>query len=350
MGIPCVRIGDRAIGPGAPCLLIAEVGINHNGDLGLAHRSIFAAAEAGADAVKFQNYRTEDFLDGAELTITYGSGSTRITEPQLDLFRRCELRRGALAELKGHCEERGLLFLSTPTSREGVDDLVAVGAPMLKNGSDFLGHTALIEAFARSGLPTILSTGMATLAEIDQAVRTYRSAGGSELVLLHCVSAYPAPPHSVHLRKIPMLEQAFGCPAGFSDHTEGHVAALGSVAMGARIVEKHFTLDKALPGPDHWFSTDPEEFGALVRAVRTLEECLGEPRLGHSVEETGARDTFRLSCAAGRDMPPGTLVRTEDVVLRRPGTGIPPDQSAWLCGRTIKQHMRKGELFRKEVV
>ncbi len=345
-----IRFREKGIGTDFACLLIAEIGINHNGDMDLARRSIDAAAAAGADAVKFQNYRTEDFLDGKDLTITYGTGPTRITEPQLDLFSRCELRQGALAELKRHCDGHGVLFLSTPTSPEGVEELLAVGAPMLKNGSDFLGHTELIESFARSGLPTLLSTGMATLGEVDQAVRSFRRAGGTDLVLLHCVSVYPAPPRSVNLRKIPLLEQAFGCPVGFSDHTEGHVAALGAVAMGARVIEKHFTLDKDLPGPDHWFSADPDEFGALVRAVRTLEDCLGEAQLGYSDLEGEARESFRLSCAAARDMSAGTVVAASDVVLRRPGSGIPPEQSAWLRGRTLKRSLQKGEIFCKEDV
>lgn len=257
-----VRIGKRLVGEGQPCFLAAEVGINHNGDMDLAHRCIDAAAEAGADAVKFQNYHTEDFLSDRSLTYEYVSQGKTVVEPQYDMFKRCELAPASLRELCEHCDQRSVIFFSTPMSEKGIDELVDVGSPLLKNGSDCLVHLPLIRAMARTGLPTVISTGMATLEDMKDAVEAFRQAGGRDLILLHCTSSYPTPPADVHLRKIAALSAAFDCVAGLSDHTDGTVAAIGAVALGACMIEKHFTLGKNLPGPDHRFSADPGNFGA----------------------------------------------------------------------------------------
>ena len=185
---PEILVAGRRLGPGGDCLVIAEVGINHNGDIGLARASIAAAAQAGADVVKFQSYRTEDFISDRALTISYRSQGKDVTEPQYDLFKRCELSRADLLALKQECDRHGVLFASTPTSADGIRDLVEVGVPLLKNGSDYLGHLPLIRAMGKSGLPTLLSTGMATRGDIDDAIGAFRSTGNAGLVLLHCTS------------------------------------------------------------------------------------------------------------------------------------------------------------------
>jgi len=340
-----IQIGSRLIGSGQPCFLVAEIGINHNGDLELATQMIEAAAKAGADAVKFQNYRIEDFLSDRSLTYEYVFQGKKVVEAQYEMFKRYELAPAGLKRLREHCEERGVVFFSTPTSEEGIADLVRLGAPLLKNGSDYLGHVPLIRAMARTGLPTVLSTGMATIAEIDDAVRAFREAGGNDLILLHCTSLYPTPSEDVHLRKIPALAAAFGCPAGFSDHTWGIVAAVGAVVMGACFIEKHFTLDKALPGPDHHFSSDPAEFRALVEAVRAVEKNLGESAIGPTASEMRGRRDFRLSCVADRDLPAGHCLTLSDVAFRRPGVGLPPKMGEWLPGKTLKRAVAAGEVL-----
>lgn len=340
-----VRVQERLVGAGRPCLLAAEVGINHNGDMGLARRMIDAAADAGADAVKFQNYRTEDFLSDRSLTYEYVSQGRTVRESQFDMFKRCELPADALLELRRHCDRRGVLFLSTPTGEDGVEELVRVGAPLLKNGSDYLGHTPMVRAMARTGLPTVLSTGMATLAEMDDAVRAFREAGGRDLILLHCTSSYPTPPEDVHLRKIPALAAAFGCPVGLSDHTDGTVAALGAVALGACFIEKHFTLDRNLSGPDHRFSSDPEEFRALTASVRALEKCLGQSAVGPTPSEQQGRRGFRLSCVAGRELNAGHRLTEADVAFRRPGDGLPPGAGGWLVGRRLGRAVHRGHVL-----
>lgn len=336
------------IGPGQPCFLAAEIGINHNGDMALAHAAIDAAAAAGADAVKFQNYRTEDFLADHSLTYTYLSQGREVTESQFAMFKRCELDAAQLGELKAHCDRAGLAFFSTPTGMDGVRDLQRLGATLIKNGSDLLGHLDLIRGMAASGLPTVLSTGMSTLGDIDDAVTAFRKAGGRELILLLCTSSYPTPPADVNLRRIPALAVAFGCPAGFSDHTEGIAAAIGAVALGACFVEKHFTLDRVLPGPDHRFSSDPAEFAALARGIRQLEASLGSATLGPTASEAAGRRDFRLSCLAARDLPAGTRVSAEHVVFRRPGGGIPPKLRDALVGLVLQRAVAAGRGFQWE--
>ena len=214
----------------------------------------------------------------------------------------------------------------------------------------------MIQTMARTGLPTVISAGMATLAEIEDAVNAFRSAGGKELILLHCVSTYPTPAEDVHLRKMQTLAAKFDCPVGFSDHTWGNDAALGAVALGACMIEKHFTLDKNLPGPDHRFSADPIEFQTLVRAVRALEKdpkavactwqkCLGEAEIGPAVSEAASRQDFKLSCVAVKDLPSGHPLNDSDITFCRPGTGLPPKAALSLVGKRLARPVRKEHVF-----
>jgi N,N'-diacetyllegionaminate synthase len=343
-----INIAGRLLGPGRPCLIVAEIGINHNGDMKVAHQAIDAAAAAGADAVKFQNYRTEDFLADRSLTYTYLSRGQTITESQFDMFKRCELSTEQLAELKSHCDVLGLVFSSTPTGESGVQDLVHLGAPMIKNGSDLLTNLDLIRSFAYTGLPTVLSTGMATVAEIDDAVRAFRAAGGRDLILLHCTSSYPTPPQEVNLRRIPSMAAVFGCPVGFSDHSEGISAAIGAVTLGACFLEKHFTLDTGLPGPDHRFSANPAEFSQLVQAIRRVEGCLGSAEIGPTQSEELGRRDFRLSCLAKEGLSAGTCIASDHVVFRRPGTGLQPKFRDALVGLRLRRDIAAGHVFNWE--
>ncbi len=340
-----IQIGDRWVGKNWPCLIVAEIGLNHNGEMALARQMIDAVAELGADAVKCQTYRTEDFIADRSLTYEYVSQGKTVVESQYEMFKRCELSQAALSELKTYSEQRGLIFHSTPTSETGVGDLVRLGVPVLKNGSDYLTHLPLIQAMGRTGLPTVLSTGMATLAEIDDAVRTFRETGNERLILLHCVSAYPTPFEEVHLRKMPTLAAAFGCLVGFSDHTQGVASAVGAAALGACWIEKHFTLDKGLPGPDHRFSSDTAEFRELVEAVRAVESCLGEECVKPTLGEMRGRRDFRLSCVAACDLPAGHLLTSGDITFCRPGTGLPPKALDWLIGQRLGHAVTSGQVL-----
>lgn len=345
-----VDIGGRTVGDGAAAYVVAEIGLNHNGDLELGKRTIEAAARAGADAVKFQNYRTEDFVADRSLTYSYVSAGREVTEPQYEMFKRYELDDTMLGELFEHGRRVGIDVHSTPTNPEGVATLVRLGAHVLKNGSDYLTNLTLIEAMARTGLPTVISAGMATRAEIEDAVTAFRGAGNDRLILLHCTSAYPAPAASLHLRKIAELVAAFGCLAGFSDHSEGTSAAVAAIALGACWVEKHFTLDRALPGPDHRFSSDEAEFAELVRAIRSTESALQPAPLGFSPAEAEMRAGSRLSCAALRALPRGHVLRADDIAFRRPGTGLPPAAAPRLVGKQLTRDVAEHHRFSFEDV
>ncbi len=326
-------------------LLIAEIGINHNGDMDLAETMIHAARDAGADAVKFQNYVADEFLSDHTLTYTYLSQGREVTESQLAMFKRYELSDADLVRLKQCCDRAGVLFFSTPMGKGGVDALIRIGTAYLKNGSDCLGHLPLIRHMARTGLPTILSTGMANEAEIAEAVAAFRGAGGSDLVLLACTSAYPTPSDAVHLRRIPELARKFNCAAGFSDHTAGWEAAVAAVCVGACMIEKHFTTDRQLPGPDHWFSSDPVEFRELVLRVREVETMLGRPELQPTALERRAREEYRVTCTAARDLPAGHILAEADIGFHRPAGGLPPSQLENLLGRTLVQDLKRGDGF-----
>jgi len=340
-----VRVGKRLVGEGQPCLIAAEVGINHNGDIALAHRSIDAAVEAGADALKFQNYRTEDFISDRSLIYEYVTQGKTVVESQYDMFKRCELEPRQLSELREHCDRRGVIFFSTPSSESGIGDLIKAGSPLLKNGSDYLVHLPLIRAMARTGLPTVISTGMSDEEEIHDAVQAFRGAGGESLIILHCTSSYPTPPEDVHLRKISTLANKFDCPVGLSDHTDGTIAAIGALALGACLIEKHFTLDKKLPGPDHRFSADGAEFRLLVDSIRTLEKNLGSAELGPAASEKFGRHNYRLSCVAARQLSSGHRLESSDVVFRRPGNGFPPKALDGLVHRQLVRDVPSGHVF-----
>jgi N,N'-diacetyllegionaminate synthase len=338
----------KLFGQDRPCYIIAEVGINHNGDIDLACKLIDMAADAGADAVKFQNFRTEDFIADRSLTYTYSSLGSDVTEPQWDMFKRYEFTGERLAGVASYCVRRHIDFASTPTSVDGVLECVRLGAAFMKNGSDFLTHLPLIKVMAGTGLPTLLSTGMSTVAEIDDAVRAFRDAGGRDLVLMHCVSLYPAPIESLALRRIPVLARTFGCPVGYSDHSEGVIAAAVAVALGAVAVERHITLDKSMPGSDHRFSADAAEFRALVAAVRAAQSSLGNEQPGLGEAEAEARQQHRLSCVAASRLSPGAILAESDVVFRRPGTGVPPNAVNWLIGRKLRREVASGHVFKSE--
>jgi len=345
-----LEIGEHRIGPGQPAFVAAEIGINHNGDLDLAKAMIEAAAAAGADGVKFQNYRTEDFIADRSLTYEYVSEGRAVVETQYEMFKRYEMPRDWLPILKSFCHQHGVEFFSTPTSDEGIQDLLDVGVDVFKNGSDYLGHLPLIESFARTGKTTVLSTGMANEIEIDAAVECYRRAGGESLLLLHCTSAYPTPAADTNLGRMLSLESRYGCPVGFSDHTEGHCAAEASVAMGAVFIEKHFTTDHGLAGPDHRFSATPTELKVLVEHVRRVELMKGSQEITHAPSEAAGRDQFRLSCRASRQLGAGTILSRSDVAISRPGDGIPPAELNRLIGKSLNRDLGPGEAITADCI
>ncbi|GJM26163.1 MAG: hypothetical protein DHS20C16_25780 [Phycisphaerae bacterium] len=338
-----ITIGKRKIGDGQPTFVVAEIGINHNGDIDLAKKTIEAASTAGADSVKFQSYETNDFIRDGSLTYSYETGGKTVTESQVAMFKRCELQPSDFRILKTCCDELGIDFHATPTSAAGVRRLADLGVGVLKNGSDFLTRLDVITAMGRSGLPTVLSTGMATLPEVEAAVETFRQTGNDQLILLHCTSSYPTPFEEVHLNRMVTLGKAFGFPVGFSDHSMGSTAVIGAVALGACWIEKHFTIDKNLPGPDHRFSMSPMELEHMVKRIREIEACMGSSAIAPSTAEADARIQFRISCAAANPLKEGHTISESDIVFLRPATGLAPAHRERLIGRTTVRALRTGE-------
>ena len=340
-----IKIGDKIIGKGHACFIAAEIGINHNGDMVLAKKMIDAAVDCGADAVKFQNYYTEDFILDKDLEYTYVSEGKEITESQFDMFKRYELNFDQLQLLKDYCDKKGVLFFSTPTSKRGIDDLVKLNVGLLKNGSDLLVNLPLIKEMAKTKIPTIISTGMALVSEIDDAVRAFEEAGGKELIILQCTSSYPTPDEDVNLLKLESLSKTFNYPVGFSDHTWGTEAAIAAVTLGCCFIEKHFTLDKNFPGSDHRFSSDPAELKQLILGVRTTEKMLGTSKIGPTNSEKFGRFGFRLSCAVSRDLSKGDTIPDQDIIFIRPASGLHPRFSQSLINRKSKSFIKKGQFI-----
>lgn len=343
-----IYLDKRVLGEKGACFIVAEIGINHNGDMDLAKAMITAAVKAGVDAVKFQNYKTEDFVLDKSITYDYEQNGVTISESQWAMFKRCELSEKQLVELKLFCDEKEVVFLSTPTSIDGLDILKDIGSCLVKNGSDFLTNPELISAMGASGLLTVLSTGMATVGEIDDAVCWFAEAGGEDLILLHCTSSYPTPDDEVNLNRIRVLSETFGCLSGFSDHSQGITAAIGARVLGACFIEKHFTTDKGLPGPDHRFSADAREMKELVNAVRSIDKMLGLPAIVPTPSEQNGRRQFRLSCVAADNIEAGTIINDEHILYGRPGTGIQPKNKWILLDRKLKKNISKGQPFHKD--
>ena len=340
-----VRIGTFEVGDGRPCFVVAEAGVNHNGDPALAERLIDAAADAGADAVKFQAFRTPALASPSAPKAPYQLRSDGADGSQAEMLQRLELPPDAYRHLARQADRRGLVFLASAFDAASIDMLVSLRVPALKLGSGELTNHPLLEHAARTGVPLILSTGMADLDEVVAAVHALRDAGNTDLVVLHCTSAYPAPAEEANLRAIATLRDALGVPVGYSDHTEGDEAALAAVALGACVLEKHFTVDRALPGPDQRASLEPTELARLVERVRAVEAALGDgiKRPGAAERENAA--VVRRSLAAAEDIAVGTVLVDAMVTALRPGTGIPPARIDEVLGRRVRRPVQKGELL-----
>lgn len=345
-----VDIYGRKVGPGYPCFFIAEAGVNHDGQVEMAKRLVDVAADARADAVKFQTFKAEQVVSASAPKAKYQLRMTDAAESQLDMLRRLELSREAHHDLVARCEISGLLFLSTPFDEASVDLLDELGVPAFKIGSGEITNGPFLAYVARKGKPIILSTGMSYLAEVDEAVRVIRKAGCDELILLHCVSSYPADPVHANLRAMETMATKFALPVGYSDHTPGVEVALAAVALGACVIEKHFTLDRNLPGPDHRASLEPDELGALVRAIRNVEAALGDGKKQPAASEVDTAAVARKSLVASRDIPPGTALTEDLIAVKRPGTGLSPAMRPQLIGRTVRTTVRAGTLLNLDML
>ncbi len=351
------------------CLVIAEAGVNHNGSLDMALKLVDAAADAGADIVKFQTFKAEAVISRFAPKAEYQIGSTGSGESQLDMVRRLELTHEDHRHLMRHCESRNIGFLSTPFDVASARFLVEeLGLGQLKIPSGEITNAILLLAVARLACPVILSTGMSTLGEIEDALgvlafgylnlgmlpsrEAFRKAyvldrGQAKLLskvtLLHCTTEYPAPYADVNLAAMDTLRGAFGLPVGYSDHTDGIAVSVAAAARGAAIVEKHFTLDRALPGPDHLASLEPEALTAMVAAIRQIEEALGDGLKRPSASELKNMPAARKSVVAARNIKTGETFCEDNLASKRPGTGISP-MDFWQClGRRASRNFAEDE-------
>lgn len=345
-----IEIGGRCVGPGNPCFIIAEAGVNHNGSLDLARRLVDVAAQAGADAVKFQTFKAERLVAPNAPKAQYQLQMTDPGESQLEMLRRLELSAEAHRELMAHCKAAGVLFLSSPFDEEGADLLDEMGVAAFKVPSGEVTNLPYLAHVARKGKPMIVSTGMATLDEVEEAVQTISDAGNQQVVLLHCVSNYPADPADANLRAMATMAKACRAPVGFSDHTPGITVAVAAVAMGACVIEKHITLDRNLPGPDHGASMEPDELGALVQAVRTVEAAVGDGRKEPRPSEMNTASVARKSLVAAWDLPAGATLQEDMIVIKRPGTGLPSAMRSQLLGRRLRTAVPAGTLLTLEML
>lgn len=335
-----------AVGPGCPVFIIAEAGVNHNGSLRLARKLVDVAAESGSDAVKFQTFKAELVAGPKTAMAAYQKKNTGKSESQRDMLAALELSEGDFAVLRDHCRKRGILFLSTPFDEPSADLLERLGVPAFKISSGDVTNAPLLRHVGRKKRPVILSTGMSDLSEVKAGVRVLRGAGCPGVVLMQCVTDYPAAFSDLNLRAIPAMAKATGCPVGFSDHAPGVAAAAASVALGACAVEKHFTLDRGMEGPDHLASLDPGELALLVRSIREVELSLGD---GVKRPRRSERENLvlgRRSLHWSRDLPEGHVVAAQDLVCLCPGTGLAPYEERRVVGGRTHRRVRRHEMVR----
>jgi N-acetylneuraminate synthase len=351
--------------------IIAEAGVNHNGSLEMAKQLIEVAAEAGADAVKFQTFRAENVISRGAPKAGYQKSTTDATESQLEMIRRLELDQAAHEALLACCSARNLEFMSTPFDEESVDFLVKLGVARLKVASGEITNAPLLLKMARTGLPMILSTGMSDLGDVEAALGVLafgylnwqekpsrsgfqRAMAGPEgqrilkerVILLHCTTQYPAPFTDVNLRAMDTLADAFGLPVGYSDHTPGIAIAIAAAARGAVVIEKHFTLDKNLPGPDHQASLEPAELTDMIQGIREVEAALGNPSKLPAASELENCKIARKSLVAARHIRKGERFSEENLTSKRPGNGISP-LSYWdWIGKVAEKDYQPDEIIK----
>jgi len=345
-----LKIAGRLVGPGYPCFIIAEAGVNHNGNLERALEMVEAAAAGGADAVKFQTFRAEEVATTEAPKAAYQRKATNQDQSQLDMLRSLELTPEHHESLNACCHEKGILFLSTPFDKTSLDFLASMGMAAIKVPSGEITNLPFLKQVGEKGLPVILSTGMSNLAEVDLAVDALRQAGCASLALLHCVSNYPADPADANLRAMSTMAERFALPVGYSDHTMGSEVALAAVALGACIIEKHFTLDRSLPGPDHMASAEPKALADMVAGIRKVEAALGHGRKEPAPSEADTKAMARRSLVAARDIAAGEILTPEAVTFKRPGTGLGPDRWQEVQGRRAKQNIAVGTLISLEML
>jgi N,N'-diacetyllegionaminate synthase len=328
-------------------LVIAEAGVNHNGDMSIARRLIDAAAQSGADLVKFQTFGADRLATGHAAKARYQSANTDQGESQLAMLRRLELDRSTHESLIAHCRTRAVGFFSTGFDTQSVDLLAELGADRFKIPSGEITNLPYLRHVGGYGKPVILSSGMATLGEIEAAIDVLEASGTlrGRITVLHCTTEYPAPMAEVNLRAMLTIRDALGVAVGYSDHTLGIEVAIAAAALGAAVIEKHFTLDRTLPGPDHKASLEPSELKAMVAAIRNIEQALGDGVKRPSASEALNKPVARKSLVAACDIRAGETFSAANLTAKRPGTGVSPMRWDEVIGRKARRDFAADELI-----
>jgi N,N'-diacetyllegionaminate synthase len=335
-----IDLNGRRVGPGHSPYIIAEIGSNYNGDMALCKELIDAAKACGADAVKFQSWSSKTLISRAEYQRnTDYADKKRHFGSLYEMVEKYQFTPEQHHEVAAYCQSKNIHFLSSAFAPEEVDLLVEVKVPAIKIASMDVTHPVLLEHAAQSGKPVILSTGMATLAELDEAVSILKENGCTALALLHCISIYPPKYEDIHLYNLPMLQETFGLPVGFSDHSIGTAIPIAAVALGACIIEKHFTLDKDMDGWDHWISADPSELEVICREAKNVHLALGNRVRSVTAAELEKRKKFRRCIVLKAGLKKGHVLSLADLDFKRPGAGIHPNQYPYVLGRSLKHDL-----------
>ncbi len=327
----------------AHTLIIAEAGVNHNGNVDLALQLCKAAKEAGADVVKFQTWKTENIITRNVTQADYQVKNTGKQESQYDMLKRLELSYDDFKKVKLYCDEIGIQFASTADEEESLDFLISIGIPFIKIGSGEITNIPYLRVMGSKNLPIIISSGMATIGEVDVALQTLKEAGASDITLLHCTTNYPCPMDDVNLNAMKTLKNAFKLPIGYSDHTKGIEVSIAAVAMGAVVIEKHFTLDKNMEGPDHLASTEPDEFKKMVDSIRNIERAMGT---GEKVPTKSEKDISKVvlkRIVASKEITEGESFSEKNICVKRNDKGIPAKYWDLILGTKSKKDYKIDE-------
>lgn len=318
-------------------LIIAEAGVNHNGSLDLALKLCDAAKEAGADVVKFQTWKTEKIITHSVAQAEYQTENTGKTESQFDMLKRLELSFEDFKTIKEHCDKIGIHFASTADEEESLDFLISIGIPFIKIGSGEITNIPYLRIMGSKKLPVIISSGMSTLAEVDTALFELKNAGATDITLLHCTTNYPCPMDDVNLNAMLTLRDAFKLPVGYSDHTKGIEVSIAAVAMGATVIEKHFTLDKNMEGPDHLASTEPDEFRRMVDSIRNIENAMGNSVKAPTKTEKDISKVVLKRIVASKEIKTGDVLSEENICVKRNDKGVPAKYWDLILGTVAKK-------------
>lgn len=326
-------------------LVIAEAGVNHNGSLALAMKMVDAAKKAGADIIKFQTAKPEALISRYAEKAEYQKMTTGADESQLDMVRKIMLRYEDFVPLKQYCEKQEIQFLSTPFDLDSIEFLEQLGCDIWKIPSGEITNLPYLEKIAQTHKPIILSTGMATLEEVAAAMKLLKQAGAGAITLLHCTTQYPTPYPDVNLLAMRTLHEQFGCDVGYSDHTKGITIPIAATAMGATVIEKHFTLDRSMEGPDHKASLEPDELAEMVTAIRQVEQAMGDGEKKPAASELANKSVARKSIIAARAIKKGEVYTEENLTTKRPGNGISPMRWYELIGKEANRDYAEDELI-----